>query len=285
MNDARPSPRTPQRPSLRWLAIGAVAGLVAAAWGLLERAPGDTPLPATAVAQINGRVIDVDRYDRAVESLRAALGRDPDDADKARLLTQLVDEELLVQRGVELGMAESETTVRAAIVQSLIASVTAEADAADPTDGELQEFLTANAERYTYATALSVDAWIAEDEWVARDFVGRLRNGDDVSGHDDVQRVSGLPATPIPIERLRMFVGPGIAASAAEMPEGASGVYARQGRWYVVRVRGHEAAVLGSLDTIRSQVLIDYRRALADDRLREYLDGLRSRSDVTVVAP
>ena len=287
MNDTQDSAQHPESPSLRWLALGALIGLAFAALGLLEKSAGPTPLPDGAVARINHAIIDVQHYERALEALAATLGRAPDATESNQVLQQLVDEELLVQRGIEMNMAGTESTVRGAIVQSLIASVTAEADAANPDDSELERFLAERADDYTYATALSVDAWLTDDESAAQRFIAELRNADDGNAEPDerVRRVPGLPSGPLPLERLRMFVGPAIAAAAITMPAGSSAVYARQGRWYVVRVNEHAESVLADLATVRSQVLVDYRRSLARSMLSDYLEGLRRNAELTLLKP
>ena len=271
-------------PSLRWLAGGAIAGLLFAGYGLLDRSAEDLALPQGAVARVNERVITELELDRAVARLPAP--PPPEQADAARqwVLQRLVEDELLVQRGVDLGIAESDLTVRDAIVQSLVASITAEADAADPSDGELREFLRQNAERYTYATAVALDAWVGDDEAAAREFLGKLGEGG-VPRDGGMERVEGLPETAIPLERLRMFVGPAIAAAATEMAAGSSALYARQGRWYVVRVNEHADQSVAELEAVRSQVLVDFRRSLADRRLREYVDGLLLEADVVIGQP
>ena len=46
-----------------------------------------------------------------------------------------------------------------------------------------------------------------------------------------------------------------------------------------------DALALADLATVRSQVLIDYRRSLADERLQEYLEGLRDMAEVRVAMP
>ena len=270
---------------LYWLILGALAGLVIAAYGLLQRAPDDLPLPPGAVASVNGATISAAQYQRAADAFSLLRGEAPGNDDRARIITQLIEEELLVQRGIALDMPASEATVRAAIVQSMIASVTAEADAANPDDAELLAYLEAHPERYTFASALAVDGWIADDEQTARSTIETLGRGGQPTSDQALREVPGLPKEPLPIERLRMFVGPAIAAATAEMPVGQSAVFARQGSWYVLRVTEHADSVLADLDTIRSQVLTDYRQDLADRRLRAYLDDLLERSDVAVAAP
>lgn len=277
-----PNARTTEtQPSLLWLAVGALAGLAAAGYGLLERAGSGSGLPPGAVAVVNDAIIDTRQLEGAITQLaRTGTDDDPTTA-KADALQRLIDEELLVQRGIDLGMVTSEMTVRSAIVESLIASVTAEADAADPDDADLDAFMQENADRYTYASAIRLEAWTTDDESAARQFVQQL----DSSGRpasSGLVPVPGLPTAPAPLERLRMFLGPAIAAAAADIPAGGSAVFARQGRWYVVHVLEHAEATLASLDSIRSQVVLDYRRTLADERLRIYLEELRQSADIVV---
>lgn len=274
-----------QVPDLGWLAAGAIAGLLFAAYGLLDRNVDAGQLPPGAVARVNERVITADVLERAVARLPSPPPADQAATARLWVLQRLIEDELLVQRGIELGIAESDLTVRDAIVQSLIASVTAEADAADPSEEDLRAFLQEHAERYTYATAIALDAWIGDDEAAARAFLERLGAGPVRDDDPAMSRVEGLPDVAVPVERLRMFVGPAIAAAATEMSEGSSAIFARQGRWYVVRVRAHESAAVADLDAVRSQVLVDYRRSLADQRLREYVDSLSREADVVVGEP
>jgi hypothetical protein len=272
-------------PSLRWLAIGAIAGLLAATYGLLEQQDPDPPLTENAAARVNGRIISREHVERNLE--RSNPGNDEESGDTARIavLQRMTEEELLVQRGVELGLVDSDTDVRAAIVQSLIASITAEADAANPSDAELALFLQEHEDRYTFANALSVDAWISEDESSAQQFAAKLRDGNAQGNSEKLQPVPGLPEGPLPIERLRMFLGPGITGSVSSMADGTVAVFVRQRRWYVVRVNGHQESVVPELTTVRSQVLLDYRRSLADARIRTYVDDLQRRSDIDIAGP
>ena len=272
---------TDRPPSLLWLAVGALAGLAAAGYGLLEQSGSGSGLPPGAVARVNDAIIDSRQVEGAVAQVTRSTTDEISTSAKADVLQRLIDEELLVQRGIDLGMVTSELTVRSAIVESLIASVTAEADAADPDDADLEAFMQNNAARYTYASAIRVEAWTTDDESVARQFVQQLASNSE-SVTSALVPVPGLPTAPAPLERLRMFLGPAIAAAAADIPAGESAVFARQGRWYVVRVLEHAEATLASLDSIRSQVLLDYRRTLADERLQAYLDELRRSADIVI---
>ncbi len=269
-------------PDIRWLVAGALAGLLAAGFGILRQADSGNVLPANALARVNEQIITRDNYDRALA--RLGTNNTSDDAG-AWVLQRLVDDELLVQRGLELGMARSDSAVRNAIIDSLIASVTAEADAASPGDEELQQYLSENADRFSFVESLSVGAWQTNDETVAQSFVNALRNDSNIAMSDTIGPIPDLPPGLMPVEVLRDFLGPGITAAAADMPVGSSAVFARRGRWLVVQVLEKESAVVTDLSAIRNRVLLDYRRSLADQTLRDYLDDLRRRADVDVVQP
>lgn len=269
-------------PDIRWLIAGALAGLLAAGFGILRQADSGNELPANAVARVNGQIISRNNYDRALARLRT----NSTSVDKsAWVLQRLVEDELLVQRGLELGMAQSDSAVRNAIIDSLIASVTAEADAASPGDEELQQYLSDNADRFSYTASLSVAAWQTNDDAVAQSFVAKLRNGSNVTTSDAIGPIPDLPPGLMPLELLRDYLGPGVAAAAADMPIGSSAVFARRGRWLVVQVLEKKSAVVTDLGTIRNRVLLDYRRSLADQTLQDYLDDLRRRADLIVAQP
>jgi len=265
---------------IRWLLLGALIGLVAAGYGILRQSEPVAELPDTAVAAVNGTLIGRDVYERALARV-AAQDRD----GSARMIERLVDDELLVQRGVELGMTATDSQVRAAIINSLVASITAEADAASPSDEVLERYLADNADRFSFTAKLHVEAWQTDSEPVAQSFVAALRDAGSVSIGDDIRAMPDLPAGLIDVEMLRNYLGPAIAAAAAEMPAGSSAVFARRGRWLVIRVVDKEREAVTELDAIRNRVLLDYRRGLADRMLEDYLAYLRQRADVRIAAP
>jgi hypothetical protein len=269
--------------NLRWLALGAMAGLLAVALGLLRQSNPADSLPDSAVARVNETLIARDTYERALQRLQSDSSDALDERDEAWVLQRLIEEELLVQRGLSLGMAQQELDVRGAIVQSLVASVTAEADAASPDDTVLKSWFEQHPERYSSMSALTVDVWTTSDEESAREFLQAVNDGNPEAG--SARRVPTVPAGPVPLDKLRDYLGPGITASAAGMPAGSSAVFARQGRWLIIRiVARHESSII-EFDRIRTQVLLDYRRSLADDRLRDYLDSLMQQADVVIARP
>ncbi|MGI9205469.1 MAG: peptidylprolyl isomerase [Woeseiaceae bacterium] len=263
---------------LRLLALGALIGLVMAGFGILRQSPDGSALPADMLARVNDTLISREHYERTIARQPGTSVTSTDED----VLQMLIDDELLVQRGVELGMMNSDLVVRQAVIDSLVASITAEADTADPTEAELEAYLAENAERFSYVAKISIEAWQSDRESAAQELVEKLRAGtSDISG-EDIDRMADLPTGLIPLEIAVDYVGPGVASTAATMPPGSSAVFARRGRWLVLRLLEKESSAATNLAAIRNRVLIDYRRHLADETLRSYIDGLRDRASITV---
>jgi len=71
--------------------------------------------------------------------------RDPLTAeDRAHVLERLIEEELLVQRGLTLGLARQDRRVRADLTATVIDGVVSDASEGEPSDDELTAFYAAN---------------------------------------------------------------------------------------------------------------------------------------------
>jgi hypothetical protein len=93
----------------------------------------DLPLlPDSVVARVNHVDIASSEYEKAL-SMLASEKRDPlTDQDRVLVLERLIEEELLVQHGLSVGLVRREQRLREDVIQSLITSITVEYEAASP---------------------------------------------------------------------------------------------------------------------------------------------------------
>ena len=135
----------------RWqlalLALGALAGLLLAGSGLVTCGPLQSrQLPANAVARVDQTIITRERYAQVLQDL-ASDSREPiDGLDREFVINRMIDEELLIQRGVELGMVESSAEIRKALAASVIAQITAETTAQPPSESDLRQLYASDPE-------------------------------------------------------------------------------------------------------------------------------------------
>src|SRR5262249_37632841 len=115
------------------LALGSTLGLLLAAGSLLAsgRTAGHA-LPADTVACINGAAIRAEEYRRALDAVAGDRRDEPDEALRRHVLDRLIDEELLVQRGLELGLARVDPRVRRELAAAVVAEAVTEGGAGAP---------------------------------------------------------------------------------------------------------------------------------------------------------
>jgi PPIC-type PPIASE domain/SurA N-terminal domain len=284
----------PTRSSLALLALGAALGIAGAGYGIL-RSGGARELPRGAVASVNGTAISADTYARLVEGFESDTREAASPEMRARMLDRLIEEELLVQRGLALGLAESDRRVRADIVQAMIRSAIVEAESETPTERELEAFYQEERELFTtpgrvriaqlfvYVNDAAADAPARARAEQAR---ARLAAGEPLAvvraALGDAE-LSPVPDALLPPAKLREYVGPTVLRAALDAQPGAWSAPIRSGAGYhVLAVIEREPASAPPLPEIRDQVQAEWVRRGGDRALRRYLDELRDEADVQV---
>jgi len=277
------------------LVLGAAVGALLAAAGLSS--PGPAALPPGVVALVNAAPIREEDYLSAIDGIAADRREAPSAADRARVLDRLIEEELLVQRGLALDLARQDRRVRADLTQTVIDGVVTQAEESEPSDAELQAFF--DAERAFFAgpgrlrvrqvfvrtTAPSDPAALARADQAAQ----RLRAGEAIAV---VQKALGetplapLPDTALPPAKLRDYLGPTALRAALELDGDDVSDPIRSGTGYhVLQVVERQPDAAPALADIRPQVVAELRRRAGEAALRAYLDGLRGDAEVVVREP
>jgi parvulin-like peptidyl-prolyl isomerase len=109
----------------RGLAAAAVLGLLIA---LVAATPADRVRlnEAGAIAKVNERHIDRTEFASAYQALLSDKTKAPTQGDKKLVLARLIEEELLVQRGLEIGLLDGDAAVRKAVAMAVIEFVLAQ---------------------------------------------------------------------------------------------------------------------------------------------------------------
>ncbi len=271
--------------------VGAGVGLACAMWNLV-RAPGPgRDLPADAAALINGEPVRRDAYERALAALatdrRAAL----DAEGRRHVLDRLIDEELLVQRAVALGLVRHDRRVRSELVSSIMAAVLADGIDDAPTRAAVGTYYRQHRDYFTRPGRVHVEritilgagppSRARADQ--ARD---RLRAGEAlalVRGAIGADEDAPLPDGPLPVVKLREYLGPTAMRAALGLAPGAvSEPLAVSDGWQILRLVARDPDVVPPLAEIEDEVRAEMRRRAGDTALRDYLDGLRARAELRI---
>jgi parvulin-like peptidyl-prolyl isomerase len=280
------------------LVLGVVAGVLLAGWGLVTSGTTAVTLPDDMVALVNGEPITAEAFARLEAAVKTERrGASLDEAQRQRLLDRLVDEELLLQRGIDLGLARHEPSARRAIVSAVVAAVTADAEAAEPDEETLRRFHSDAAERFQRPGRVAVDVLLASTStWPeaqafqrAVDGARRLRAGDSfesVSQSLGDRQLAELPAGPLPLETLREYLGPSAAQATAQLAPGEVTEPVRgAGGYYVIRLRERMGGETIPFEEVREQVRAEWLREQGERALADYLEELRRGGEVQARLP
>lgn len=275
------------------LALGAGAGLTIAASGLIVSwtlSPGE--LPDNAVARVGGKIITQERYRQLLNDLAADRRAPLSAQDRQFVIDRLIDEELLILRGMELGLAEFSPEIRKAMAAGVIAQLAAEAQASPPGEEALRRLYESDPEFFT-STARYRLRWLrmpGNDDAAqqkAGDAYRQLSAGVEL---EKVRRSTGLepvaivPDVLLPLSKIRDYLGPTLTRQVAMLEPG---VYSKpmkdSGDLHILQMLDFRPGVLPPFEEARPVLEAEYQRRAGDEALRQYLAWLRQRSEVIVV--
>ena len=274
-----------------WLLLaGAALGLALSAWGLLEDSGERHVLSAETAAVVGDRVIRRVNYERMLAGVEQDRRGPIDDTTRWRVLERMIDEELLVQKALALGLAAADRRVRGELVSGLVGSVVSEADAEAPTAADIEEHFLESAAFFARPGRLRVETlfFSPRSDGSARARAesarARLMAGEDSAKVEKEladRELAEAPDALLPLAKLRDYLGPTVAEALVSLGVGnwSKPIEAGDGVW-LVRIREHEAQTAPPLAEIEPLVRQDLVRRRGDEALRRYLDSLREETRV-----
>lgn len=166
------------RRSLALAAAGALIGLAIAGYGLFTAQGTRTAIvPAEDAALINN--VPLLRADMVaqINALYGVSFAQATAAQKHKVLEDMIREELYVQRGVEMGLANDDIDVRQALMQATEGQIAQDAMTAKPSEDELTRWYATHRDRYAGEGMIHLQEWMAPRGSDANQAVAALRRG------------------------------------------------------------------------------------------------------------
>ena len=139
---------TGNQTSLRILALGALLGIGIALAVVLGNVSANSwtnsnqRLSASVIAKVNSTEVRLLEYQRALKMLADDRRDAITDLDRELVLQRLIDEELLIQQGINAGLVRTDMAVRTLVLQSILAGIMIEIEASDGQEQALEDYLT-----------------------------------------------------------------------------------------------------------------------------------------------
>lgn len=272
------------------LAAGACIGIILAASGILE--PAGPELATETIARVGDDRISKQEYLTYLDLL-AQDKRNPLTAeDQRHVLDRMIDEKLLLARGLDIGLPQSSPRVRKTIVQQVMQSILAEVSTEEPGDRELQNFYAENLAYFARPPRTQLRRLVFRDrdtdsaQDLAEQAWDALEQGEtfeQVRADYAAEDMLPLPGEALPDHKLLQYLGPTLTETAKTM---AAGSHSRPiqtgGNLVILQVLYKQAMEPLPFEEVRDRVAMEYERRRGDEALAEYLDDLRRQSDVRV---
>ena len=281
-----------------WLLfVGAAVGLTLAILGILDLHTGSAALPPDAAARVGNHLIRRADYERVLAGVESDRRNPIDEATRRRVLDRMIDEELLVQHALDLGLAEVDRRVRGELTSGLIDSIVGEANAETASDEEVERHYEENIDFFTRPGRLRAETIffsprrdaahedVSAEERAARALRALRAGGDpqEIGKRLGDAQISALPSSLLPKAKIRDYVGPGVLQVLEKIEVGSwSDPIETGGGLRLAHLLEREAPIVPPLKEVESLVRQDLKRRHADELLHRYLNDLRDERSVVI---
>jgi len=276
------------------LALGMLVGLALAMCSILEPGPRSRgPLPKGVAAIVNGTEISTEKLESAVSALTADTNNLVGEDERRHVLDRLIEEELLVQRALELGLDVKDRSIRNRLASAMIETIVAGVDQKTFSDEEVQAFFLENRDFFSSPGRMWVRSlrFSASDKFhdaktlaSAREAAARLRQGETIEAVAEELGGSPSPFVPqglLPPAKVREYLGPtptqvalGLNAGEVSDPIRVASAY------FVLQMVDRSPPSSPSLSSVAPQVRAEMRKRAGDEQLKAYLKKLRNRAEI-----
>lgn len=271
--------------ALAFSAIGAIVGLSIAGYGLFTAEGTSTrTVPDEAVALINGQPILRGDFSTQLETQTGETLAASSRSTQLKILNDMVREELLVQRSLELNFGETDQDVRNALVSAVTRQITVQVATANPTEQQLRVYYNANPGWFTTEGKIEVRDFVANDTRSASAAAEALRSGAPVQS---VLRDFNLQESERHEEdyyfAVKYRLGDQLFAKVHELKAGQVSDPVQTGSGvHIVQVIKNETPQPLSFEAASDQVLTQYKEAEQTRLMDATIKFLQSKSSVVI---
>lgn len=243
------------------------------------RARGDVP-----IASVNGESVSKVEYLRALTAMQAGLDRSLSETDKRAALQVLIDEEVILQHALNIGLARSDPMARKNLVQALMRSTALLTDYETDTQ-KLETFFKENKHLFVAPRMVRVKVLTTDKVKTADTFRQAMINGEtfDAAGRHLGLNEKDLPDD-IPLGKAADYLGGTARDRLATLKEGEiigpikSGSESDRQYMFIWLMKATRLDV--EFNEVAEIVKAEWQRRQEEKAFETYLSNLRQTADI-----
>ena len=284
------------------LIIAILIGVSLIIYELLNESFDQLSLEASkSVATVNGQSISEEQFLKYAINLGANIDSEDDINILELLLERMIEEELLVQRGIELSLHKNDIEVRKTIIQQVIAFIIQVEDA-QPDEEELINYFQKNINKYKPTELIHVNSIFVEsnnegaillgseyDFKSQKDLFDKIysqlsfKSFSEVKNEFNQPQIVELPNKTISLKDCRLYLNNKVCNEIIllENEEISQPIFYQNGYFIFQMIEKKRAEIDGNFfEKVRDKVLFDYLNQKDDQKLIDYIKYLKNNADI-----
>lgn len=277
------------RRSLLLLALGAFVGLGIAGFGLFTaKGTASHTVPPEDAALVNQQPILISDFTTQLQSEFGIPIAKATPAQRKKVLNDMIAEELMVQRGLEMNLPGSDPDVRSALVAGVELQNSANVLAKQPTEAEMQAYYDAHKDRYRTQGVLTLrDLYLPagpDAQATMAKVAAELRAG--VTPDAVIKKYGLMEAHKVNGEELdfaaKIHLGDKLYAAVQDAKAGqiTDPVADKDGSVHVMAVGKRIPSVQLSLAQASNQVFTDFKKDAQDKVQADNIKFLKNKAEI-----
>ena len=284
------------------LIIAILIGVSLIIYELLNESFDQLSLEASkSVATVNGESISEEQFLKYAINLGANIDSEDDINILELLLERMIEEELLVQRGIELSLHKNDIEVRKTIIQQVIAFIIQVEDA-QPDEEELINYFQKNINKYKPTELIHVNSIFVESNNEGSILLGseydfksqkdlfdkiysqlNFKSFSEVKNEFNQPQIVELPNKTINLKDCRLYLNNKVCNEIIllENEEISQPIFYQNGYFIFQMIEKKRAEIDGNFfEKVRDKVLFDYLNQKDDQKLIDYIKYLKNNADI-----
>ena len=284
------------------LIIAILIGVSLIIYELLNESFDQLSLEASkSVATVNGESISEEQFLKYAINLGANLDSEEDINILELLLERMIEEELLVQRGIELSLHKNDIEVRKTIIQQVIAFIIQVEDT-QPDEEELINYFQKNINKYKPTELIHVNSIFVESNNEGSILLGseynfksqkdlfdkiysqlNFKSFSEVKNEFNQPQIVELPNKTINLKDCRLYLNNKVCNEIIllENEEISQPIFYQNGYFIFQMIEKKSTEIDGNFfEKVRDKVLFDYLNQKDDQKLIDYIKYLKNNADI-----
>ena len=284
------------------LIIAILIGVSLIIYELLNESFDQLSLEASkSVATVNGQSISEEQFLKYAINLGANIDSEDDINILELLLERMIEEELLVQRGIELSLHKNDIEVRKTIIQQVIAFIIQVEDA-QPDEKELINYFQKNINKYKPTELIHVNSIFVESNNEGSILLGseydfksqkdlfdkiysqlNFKSFSEVKNEFNQPQIVELPNKTINLKDCRLYLNNKVCNEIIllENEEISQPIFYQNGYFIFQMIEKKSTEIDGNFfEKVRDKVLFDYLNQKDDQKLIDYIKYLKNNADI-----